>query len=327
MKKTMVLLIGLLLLVSCDDGNVVLQTISFGDATIAKCDNTNLLYKISENQSMIFEFEESTTIAPFKNDVNTKQPLAIDNLKNKLIYRTYNGNPVKTSICGTILDANPQITQEWIAEYGTVEIKTSAILSAPNTNNATKISKFNHAIVFRNVGWKKPDGSTQQETEIPFGTVQTNPDYNLPFGFDSDANTDVIKSSCDTSIFNFSGSESLRLKLKPATFDVLFATIAGANAKTALLDNDNTLTYSLYNNIINNAFYCVIPQPTAPVLLQEWKAENGISDIKGTISVITTTQTATQFKHTITLKGVTFKRNNVTFYYGDIIEMGSFVTQ
>jgi hypothetical protein len=233
MKKILGLLLVLLFFAGCDDGDLVAESIDFGTSTVKVCANNNLLYKINNNQSIIFEYEESSTVAPFKNEIGTKPLLTIDNVKNKLFFRTYNGNPLDTSICGTILDANPSITKEWIAEYGTVEIKTTAILSTPNTTtNATRISKYNHAIVFKNVGWKKSDGGSQQEAEIVYGVVQTNPDYALPFGFDSDTNSDVIKSSCDTSIFNFSGSEALRLKLTQATYDALFTTVASATPKT-----------------------------------------------------------------------------------------------
>ncbi len=316
-----------ILFASCDDGDIVADAINFGTATVKVCPNNNLLYKISDNQSMIFEFDQSSTVLPFKNEVGVKPLLTIDNLKNKLIYRTYNGNPLDTSICGTILDPNPTISQQWVAEYGSAEITTSTVLSILNaSNNSTRITKYNHAVVFKNIGWKKSDGTIQQEAEITYGVIQTNPDYTLAFGFDSDPNTDVIKSTCGTSIFNFSGREALHLKLDPATYNQLFTNVASSNSKTALISNTNTLTYSLFNDIINNAYFCATPLPSYPILLEEWKAENGVSDIKGTISVNTSTQTSTQFKHSITLKGVTFKKGNVTFYYGDTIDMGSFVT-
>jgi hypothetical protein len=322
MKKILGLLIVSVLFAGCDDGNVVVESIDLKDAKLIKCAQNNILFKINSNQSMLLEIKE-TTILPFKNETGIRT-VAIDNSINKLLFRTYNGDVKETNICGTTLDAFPSTKEEWIALYGNVEVNTTVIKTEPNTNNATRIKTYNHAILLKNIGWQKPDGTTQQQAEMAFGVYQTNPDYDLAFGFDSDTNTDVIKSSCDKSIFNFSGRESLRLKLDDATYNSLFTNVP--STKNALLNNSNTLTYSLFNNLINNAYFCTSPLPSTPILLEEWKAENGISDLLGTISVVTSTQTSTQFKHTITLKGVTFKKGNVSFYYGETIEMGSFIT-
>jgi hypothetical protein len=167
------------------------------------------------------------------------------------------------------------------------------------------------------VTFQTPHGTQVYETFV-FGNYSTTVS-SLAFGFDNQ----VDKSSCDNRIFNFSGSESLVLDV--LDFAILFQNAVTTTPRTALISSDNKLTYKLFNNTVNDAFFCASPPPSTPLLSQEWDAVDGVSGVSGIIEVTTTTL-GTSFQHTIHLKKVTMKKGNSNFYMGDDYLFGNLIT-
>jgi hypothetical protein len=326
MKKIFGLLIVSLLFVGCDDGDLVVESISLDGIVPVKCTINNILYKIKDNQSLALEIADIATA--FKNKKETKAIITIDNSTNKLIFRTYNGEVKASNICATTFDAFPSVAEEWIAQYGTIEINTTVVNTAPATStNATRISKYNHSIILKNVGWLKPDGSIQLETiDRPFGVYQTDPSL-LPFGFAADA--PVLKSTClnDNTIVALSGSEAMRLKLDPTAYTLLFTTVSTLpNApKTQVVNATNKLTYNFFESAIALADFCALFPATPASSEEEWTAKASTSATNGIIEVETTSETSASVRHTIYVRGITFDNGNVTFYYGDRILFGYFI--
>src|SRR3970282_2673984 len=64
MKRLLGLLVFTLLLNSCDDGDLTLETISFEDATTESCTTKNIIYKLKDKESLLLEIPESS----FKNE-------------------------------------------------------------------------------------------------------------------------------------------------------------------------------------------------------------------------------------------------------------------
>jgi hypothetical protein len=331
MKKILGLLLVALFFVSCDDGDLsVTNAIRYDASTLVKCNLNNILYKLNGDQALILEITNATDFAKiFKNEEKTKDILNIDLTTNKLLFRTYNGEVKTTNICATTTDAFPTAKEEWVAQSGKIEVKTTAIISTPNTTtNATRITGYNHAIILKDIEWLKPDGKIQLENlERPFGVFQTAPTYPLAFGFQD--NPLVFKSTCpnDNTIVAKSGSEAMRLKLDDTSYAALFttATTLPNEPKSKPLTATNTVTYNLYNNIIAISDFCLPFPATRPVMLEEWKADLLTGTTTATIEVETATETTTTVKHTIYLKGITFSNGNVTFYYGDRIKFGYFL--
>jgi hypothetical protein len=323
MKKIIGLLFVFLFFVGCDDGDLVVESISLDEVSPVKCNINNILYKFNDNQSMVLEMSDIATA--FKNEESTKLPITIDNTANKLVFRTYNGEVKATNICATNFDAFPNVNDEWIAQSGLVSVVTKAQKSAPDaTTNATRISGYNHSIVLKNIEWLKPDGSRQLETiDRPFGVYQTTPTNALPFGFQD--NPLVFESTCltDKTIIAKSGRESMRLKLDDTSYNFLFtnATTLPNNPKIKPLTATNTVVYNLFNGLINVSDFCL----PLPAQLEQWTAIIQTGTTTATIEVETTTETTTRVKHTIYLKGVTFTNGNVSFYYGDRIKFGLFL--
>lgn len=332
MKKIFGLLLVALLFASCDDGNLsVTDSIRYDAPSLVKCNLNNILYKLNGDQALILEITNAVDFAKiFKNEEKTKDILNIDLSTNKFLFRSYNSAVKATNICGTTLDAFPSVKEEWVAQSGKIEVKTTAVKSTPNTTtNGTRITGYNHAIVLKDIEWLKPDGSKQLENlERPLGVFQTAPTYPLALGFQDSPL--VFKSTClnDNTIVAKSGSESMRLKLDDASYAALFnnTTTLPDAPKTKPLTTANTVIYNLFNNIISVSDFCLPLPTTRPVQLEEWKADILTGTTTATIEVETATETSSTVKHTIYLRSITFSNGNVSFYYGDRIKFGYFIS-
>ena len=315
MKRILAILSLLLFITSCDDGNLTVDEIDFSAVAAQKCTLKDVIYKIKDSEMLLLEIPASTFT---ENQTPDNLPVEVAiNATNKVTYRKYNGTVTQNNVCPTIPDGTPNVTEQWIATDGTIQINATAIKSTNTTTNATKITGYNYYIVLKNVTFEKPSGPQVYETFV-FGNY-TNNISPLSFGFDADAD----KSTCDNRVFNFSGSESIVFDTN--NFSTLFENSATTTPRTALISSDNKLTYKLFNNTVNDAYFCATTTPATPLLTQEWNAVNGVEATSGIIEVTTTTLGAS-FLHTIHLKRVTLKKGNSDFSLGDDYIFGSFVT-
>jgi hypothetical protein len=315
MKKIIGLFSLLLVLNGCDDGDLTVETIDFTDVTAVKCNLNDLIYKLKGNEILALEIPASQNA--FINEptiAGTPRIIALSTT-NRVVYRSYNGTAAADNICATVPASTPIVTEEWTAISGNVQITTTPVYITDPITNATKISKYNHYIVFKDITFNKPNGNQLYETFV-FGNYQTTP-TSLPFAFDVDL---IQKCSTSDEIYNFSGSESLVLKIPSTMYPNAVGTVSD------LISATNTVTYKLFNGGLSQSYFCISPAPSTPTLNQEWNAQNGVSGVSGIIEVETTTETASSFRHTIHLKKATFQKGNSTFYLGDDYIYGSFVT-
>ena len=313
MKRFLGFLVFTFLINSCDDGDISIKTISFDDVVASKCDTKDIIYKQKNNEILLLELPSST----FINDAtpaNTPIVVELGGTK-KVTYRSYDGTvSALNNICANIPAATPNVVEEWTATSGTVQITTTPIL-VPNTSinaeNATKISKYQHYIVFKNITFNKPDGIQLYET-FTFGNYFTTA-TTLPFAFDDQAE----KCTSSNLVYNYSGSEALFLELSPT----LLSNTLGV--QSTVISTTNKVTYRLFASGLNTNYFCTSPTPSTPVLSEQWNAKDGVTGVSGIIEV-TTTAEGSGFKHTIRLKKVTFKKGNSEFYLGDDYLFGSY---
>lgn len=313
MKKIFGLLSLFLLLNSCDDGELTVQTIDFADVATVKCNLNDIIYKIKGNEILALEIAASQNA--FINEPTLTPRIINLSSSIRVIYRSYDGTATAGNICATLPATSPNVTEEWTANSGRIEITTTPVYITNTTTNATTIDKYNHYIVFKDITFVKPNGTQIYETFV-FGNYQTDA-ISLPFAFDT---FEVQKCSASNLIFNFSGSESLILDISPTLYPNTVGT------QTGLISATNKVTYKLFTGALNASYFCASPTPTTPTLNQEWNAVDGVSGVSGVIEVTTTTETATSYRHAIRLKKVIFKKGNSTFTKGDDYEYGSFVT-
>jgi len=315
MKRIFGLLALVLFLNACDDGEVTVQTIDFASVDAVKCNLNDIIYKLKGSEILALEVPASQNA--FINEPTILDTPRIINLNgtNRVVYRSYSGPVSANNICATLPATTPIVIEEWTANSGRIEIITTAIYNTNATTNATTISKYNHYIVFKDVTFIKPSGIQVYETFV-FGNYQTNA-TSLPFAFDVNA---VQKCIASNQIYNFSGSESLTLDISPSLYPNTVGT------QSDVISATNKVTYKLFTSGLSQSYFCVNPTPSLPILNEEWNAVDGVSNVSGIIEVISTTESASSFRHFIHLKKVTFRKGNSTFYLGDDYLYGSFVT-
>ncbi len=105
MKKILSFITLALLFNSCDDGDLIQENISFEDAKPAKCATNNIIYKIKDNEALIFD--ASGIIFPSEEG---SQEITI-NTTNRVLYRFYNGALTPATLCETIPPATPVVSK------------------------------------------------------------------------------------------------------------------------------------------------------------------------------------------------------------------------
>lgn len=317
MKKILGLLFLILLVNSCDDGDATVQNITFDETNAQTCsvagEPLELIYRITENRVMILKIT-NTNNDLFNNDQTLEGAPRIRPIQEvaNVTYREYNGALNQAVFCSSPPPITPIATLEWQATEGTIEVNTTAVLTAPDpTTGATTIDKYRHRIVFKNLKFIKPDGTTQSYPEYVFGNLETEPDHGLPFQFEP---ADAANCPSTNTIYNAQNSGAEGLYIQNYSTDFLNTTNLDVARIFNISDTQNTLIYRLLSSSIeangNENYFC--NGSAAPAILEEWRA------VSGTIEV-TSTSVSPNLSHTIRLKNVTFRRGNSTFYYGDDI--------
>ncbi len=310
MKRILGILSLLLFITACDDGDLTVDVIDFSEVAAQKCTAKDVIYKVKDSEMLFLEIPAATFT---ENQTIEGAPIQLTiNATNKVTYRKYDGTVTANNICPTVPDATPNVVEQWNASAGIIQINATAIKTTDAATNATEITGYKYYIVLKNVTFEKPTGPQTYETFI-FGNYTTTITP-LAFGFDDQ----VDKSSCSNALFNFSGSEAFILDVA-ADFPTLFANAQTTTPRTAAIDATHTLSYKLFTNSVNDAYFCATPIPATPTITQQWDA------IGGTIEVTSTTL-GSSFLHTIHLKNVTLKKGNSDFTLGDDYIFGSFTT-
>lgn len=322
MKRILGLVAIVLFFNACDDGDLTVDTIDFADVAVQKCPQKDILYKINDSKMLILAIPASTFV---NDETPDNDPIEVQIGGNiDVVYRQYSSAPSSANICDIVTAATPNLTEEWTATSGTIQITSTAIKTVSPTTGITQITGYRHYIVFEDIVFLKPDGTTQTYAGNSFVFGNYNATQSpLAFGFDDEA----AKSTCgsDNRIFNFSSSEAFVLDL--ADFATLFQEEVTTTPRTAFISANNKVTYKLFSSTIDNDYFCITPAPTTPVLNQEWSANDGDSALgTGIIEVTTTTSTPGFFQHTIRLKKVTMSRGNSDFYLGDDYLYGTIIT-
>jgi hypothetical protein len=317
MKKVVGLLFFLFVLNSCDDGNLVQEDITFENTATQSCSTNNIIYKLKDKEALILEIPESS----FINEPTLEGSPRIINISstNRVVYRFYNGAVSANNICETIPPATPIVTDQWNATDGTIQIITSAVKKTDAVTGRTKITGYNHNVVFKNITFAKNNGTQVYET-FPFGDYVTTA-TTLPFGFDET----VEQCSSSKQIYNYTSSEALTLDIDP---DLIKNEITPLNSpRTGVIGTSiNKLVYRLYSNgVLTPDYFCNATLPILPSISQEWIAESGVTNVSGIVEV-TTSKVLETYVHTIVLKKVTFTKGNSDFTLGDSYTYGELIT-
>ena len=320
MKRVVCLLVFVLLLNGCDDGNLTVENIDFSTATTESCGANNIIFKLKDKEALLLEIPKSNFVNEPTVQGNPKL-INIDNATIRVVYRFYNGKVVADNVCNTIPPALPIVSDQWTATSGTIQIITTANKTVNTTENSNRINGYTHNIVFKNITFAKNNGTQVYET-FSFGDYITST-TNLPFGFDK------VVEQCPTSkqIYNYTPSEALTIDAINPALIVNTVTPIGVPRTGLISATNNKVTYRLYaNGVLSPEYFCITTVPALPSISEEWKAVNGVVGVSGIIEVTTTTNGSSGFKHTIVLKNVTLKKGNSDFRLGDNYLYGDLLT-
>lgn len=172
MKKIVTLLLVLISLSSCDDGELTLESFNFEDVEIDDCDDDTsyLIFKTKNDELLLVSFIKEDYEAAFANvpeSVTTPREYDI-NTNNQVIYRKYSGTVSNGTICDLVPPSSPTVSKEWVATGGKIRVQTTEI---PNPN--TNVVRYNHNITFLNVNFISSDNSFSFESYI-FGNYEIN---------------------------------------------------------------------------------------------------------------------------------------------------------
>jgi hypothetical protein len=296
---------------------LVQEDITFENTATQSCSTNNIIYKLKDKEALILEIPESS----FVNEPTLEGSPRIINISstNRVVYRFYNGAVSTNNICETIPPATPIVTDQWNATNGTIQIITSTVKSTDATTGRTKITGYNHNVVFKNITFAKNNGTQVYET-FPFGDYVTTATP-LPFGFDET----LEQCSSSKQIYNYTSSEALTLDIDP---DLIKNEITPLNSpRTGVIGTAiNKLVYRLYSNgVLTPDYFCKATLPILPSISQEWIAESGVTNVSGIVEV-STSKVLETYVHTIVLKKVTFTKGNSDFTLGDSYTYGELIT-
>lgn len=312
MKRFLAVLIGVIALNSCDDGDLVVETINFADVPAQRCGDDGLLFKLNDQESLILNIPK-TTFTNIPTAAGDTIRLDVSPI-NQVVYSFYTGKVAAGNICDLIPSANPAINNQWIATSGKIQITITDIKKLDETNNSTRITEYNNNILFKNITFDKGNGTEQFYETFTFGDYIV-PAVALPFDFNQ------LLSICNDTkqVYQFSESESFTLDIDPLLIANV-ATPAGQPRVGQVGATVNKLVYRFLKGLVTNEYFCTATVPLVPTVIQEWVGRPG-----GTIEV-TTTPFGTAFKHTIVLKNVALEKGNSNFNLGTTYLYGELQT-
>jgi len=328
MKKYAALLLFALFLNGCDDGDLTVDKIDFADVQESTaCDPlTNaLIYKIKSQEALLLQMPEGAII----NDEGT-YTYTIDAKGNgsyRVVYRAYDGTVSKENICGLIPPSTPKVTEEWLGIDGVIEITTKQIAPKNNPDDGgTRITGYEHTIVFRNITFAKPAGN-QTEAEFKFGTYNTTV---TPANLTFKTNPNGSAYECDEigRVYNYNNTFYLSIDdIDPA---LLVNEVTASNQpRTSLITaTQNKVFYRTAlaeTGSITPAFICAKVQPSSPAIDETWTGQLGVANTSGIIEVTTTVSTnaiGQVYTHTIVLKNVILAKGNSNFKLGSSFVLG-----
>lgn len=129
MKKILFIVLGLLMY-SCDDGDFIIEELSFDSTEIDNACGQLTLYKISDTgtEALILEIDgnDGSFLSTIENQIDTTT-FTINNTSVKVLYRIFDNKVSGDYFCQNIPPTAPLVTEEWYARSGTIQVVTSLL--------------------------------------------------------------------------------------------------------------------------------------------------------------------------------------------------------
>jgi hypothetical protein len=158
----------LMLFISCDDGDLQIETLDFDSVTIQNCDAitvdiANVLFKLNATEALILELPAGS----IKNEVSegVKEYSVASSGPTKVSYRTFSDTVSNNYFCSNIPLTTPDVVEEIIAQGGSIFITT--VLNADGVT-------YEHTIELSSISLVTSNDTRITDLSINnFGTVTT----------------------------------------------------------------------------------------------------------------------------------------------------------
>ncbi|QLG46386.1 hypothetical protein [Costertonia aggregata] len=301
MRKIWILCLYLVVL-SCDDGDLQIETLDFSSSNIQSCDSpidigeTTLFFKIQGDEALILNLENNL----FSN-ASTGEELPTSSISNEsqLTYRFFSGDVSTAYFCDEIPPVEPTVLDEIEAEAGTITI----ISKVSSINTTTKTYSHNINItdltLINSLNERLTDNSL-----LDYGNFTTTIGNSATLAFKNYADIPITK--CEENplentvrLYKTINDEFIFIDLPTSLF------VNEATSEPRVLD---LATAGIFKNLIVNGIsaietICASDNTSNQAIIGEFFST------EGTISVATTasepnTEGMVTYTHTITLLNV-----------------------
>ena len=165
--KVLLALIVFSLIISCDDGDLQIETIDFDSATLDFCEtetttSSTIFFKLNSSEALILDLQSGV----LKNEASVGQIESTVPGQSKITYRTFSDNVTRGYFCDEIPPTTPTVSEEISAEGGTVFITT--------VQSETDTTVYEHTIEFSGISLINSKGERITDLSInDFGTITT----------------------------------------------------------------------------------------------------------------------------------------------------------
>jgi hypothetical protein len=165
--KRLVFILFTGILMSCNDGDLQIESINFDDISIQTCESTitlssTVFFKLNAEEALILELQSGL----LKNEASQETIISALPGESNLIYRLFTGTVATDYFCNAIPPITPTVLEEIEASVGEVLITT---IQSPSDS-----TQFEHTIELRNITLINQQGDRITDTSISnFGTITT----------------------------------------------------------------------------------------------------------------------------------------------------------
>lgn len=136
MKRFSYLLLAHLLLVSCDDGDILVSSFNFDDSSLEICNgakkNEFVAYKINSDVNEAISYNFISDAFSLSKETPTPITIKLDGETNILVYRKFTDKIDKSYFCNTIPPSGVSVIEELVIKEGNAIISTKIILEDDN---------------------------------------------------------------------------------------------------------------------------------------------------------------------------------------------------
>lgn len=293
MKKIKYIVLGIVALTACNDGDISVQSMNFSNSDIQNCNG--LYFKINGKELLVADFNKGdfSDQLDINAPLNEEQSFQITS-SHPIIYRVYSDKVTSNVICSAIPPSEPIVNSEYISIPGaTVIYKKNMITSWANSSANIKYFfdiNFNHLTLTK--------GEEQIKYEnYSFGTY-TFETRNMTFNFTNpvvNCDNSTLFQNVDAEL-SFNISEDLKSIQTVGVFNYA-------------LSQDNYMLYTKYSGNIVEQAPC---ESKTNDVLEEWKATDGTL-------IVEVVNENNSLKKTYKLKNTRFFKGEKSFLIDDVI--------